>query len=120
MRLAKIYRTKSFLLVLTLFLLQSSVFIRAQKESAFTPYEKAYYADPTIVNFVRPGLVISVVSANIASDGTITVDYKLSDPNGAPLDRSGVVTPGPISVSFLAAYIPKGQEQYSSYIVRTA
>jgi OmcA/MtrC family decaheme c-type cytochrome len=65
-------------------------------------------------------LLITVVSAKIASDGTISVDYKLSDPNGAPLDRSGVTTPGPISVSFLAAYIPKGQEQYSSYIVRTA
>jgi OmcA/MtrC family decaheme c-type cytochrome len=56
----------------------------------------------------------------ITSDGTITIDYTLTDPNGAPLDRSGVVTPGPISLSFLAAYIPKGQEQYQSYIVRTA
>jgi OmcA/MtrC family decaheme c-type cytochrome len=97
----------------------SSALVEGQGKSAFTPHEKAYYADATVVAFVRPGLVMSVVSANIASDGTISVDYKLTDPNGAPLDRSGVVTPGPVTLSFLAAYIPKGQEQYSSYIVRT-
>jgi OmcA/MtrC family decaheme c-type cytochrome len=84
----------------------------------FTPHEKAFYADPALIAFVRPGLVITVVSAKIASDGTISIDYKLTDPSGAPLDRSGVTTPGPISTSFLAAYIPKGQEQYTSYIVR--
>jgi hypothetical protein len=28
--------------------------------------------------------VISIVSAKIAADGTISVDYKLVDPNGAP------------------------------------
>jgi OmcA/MtrC family decaheme c-type cytochrome len=47
------------------------------------------------------------------------VDYKLADPNGQPLDLAGVVTPGPISVSFLIAYIPKGQAQFASYITRT-
>jgi len=34
------------------------------------------------------------------------------------LDIQGVNTPGPISVSFLIAYIPKGQEQFVSYISR--
>ncbi len=98
----------------------SLVFLNAQKRSPFTKYEKAYYADPTVVAYVQPGLTITIASATIAPDGTISVDYKLSDPNGAALDRTGVVTPGPISLSFLAAYIPKGQEQYTSYIVRTA
>jgi OmcA/MtrC family decaheme c-type cytochrome len=92
----------------------------AQKKSVFRPQEKEFYADPAVVAFVRPGLTITIVSANIASDGTISVDYKLTDPNGAALDLSGIVTPGPVSVSFLAAYIPKGQKQYTSYIVRTA
>ena len=77
------------------------------------------YADPAQVAFVRPGLRISVVSANIASDGTVGVDYKLTDPDGAPLNRSGIATPGSITLSFLAAYIPARGEQYTSYIVRT-
>jgi len=94
--------------------------MEGQRKPAYTPYEKAYYADASLVVFVRPGLVISIVSAKITADGTISVDYKLTDPNGAPLDRSGIVTPGAVSLSFLAAYIPKGQEQYTSYIVRMA
>lgn len=73
-----------------------------------------------MVAYVQPGLTINIASAKIAPDGTISVDYKLTDPNGAALDRSGIVTPGPISLSFLAAYIPQGQEQYTSYVVRTA
>ena len=93
--------------------------LQAQKTSIFSPHEKAYYADPSVVAFVRPGLVITIVSAKIGSDGTISVDYKLTDPAGAPLDRSGITTPGPVSLSFLAAYIPKGQAQYTSYVVRT-
>jgi len=93
--------------------------LHAQRKSPFNPHEKAYYADPAQVVYVQPGLTITIVSAKIASDGTISVDYKVTDPNGGPLDRTGVVTPGAISLSFLAAYIPKGQEQYSSYIVRT-
>src|SRR5262249_35714731 len=96
------------------------ILIDALEQSAFTPHEKAYYADAAVVAFVRPGFVITIVSATITSVGTISVDYKLTDPKGVPLDRAGITTPGPISLSFLAAYIPKGAEQYTSYIVRTA
>jgi OmcA/MtrC family decaheme c-type cytochrome len=46
------------------------------------------------------------------------VDYKIADPKGVPLDRDGIETPGPVSVSFLAAYIPAGQTQFVSYATR--
>ena len=98
----------------------SVVFLNAEKKSAFTIHDKAFYAPQATVDFVRPGLTISIVSAKIASDGTISVDYKLTDPQGLPLDAAGVQTPGPISPRFLAAYIPKGQPQYVSYITTTA
>ena len=80
----------------------------------------ATYLDPATVQFVRPGLTIKVQSASIAGDGTITATYTLSDPSGLPLDAAGVTTPGTISLSFLAANIPQGQEQYVSYITRSA
>ena len=96
----------------------SMVFLNAEKKTGFTIHDKAYFADPNTVNFVRPGLSISIVSAKIATDGTISVDYKLSDPKGLPLDSTGVNTPGAISVSFVAAYIPKGQTQFVSYTTR--
>ena len=52
------------------------------------------------MNFVRPGLNIQIVSAKIATDGTISLDYKITDPDGLPLDPAGIQTPGAISVSF--------------------
>ncbi len=97
----------------------SVLLMSAPKKTGFTKYDKAYYADASTLNFVRPGLNITIVSAKIATDGTISVDYKLADSNGAPLDAAGVVTPGNVSVSFIAAYIPQGQTQYVAYTTRT-
>src|SRR6266481_1661570 len=89
------------------------------KKAEFTVHDKAYYAAQSTVNFVRPGLTMKIVSANIATDGTISVDYKITDPKGVPLDAAGITTPGAVSVSFIAAFIPKGQTQYYSYTTRT-
>ncbi|HEV3201594.1 MAG TPA: OmcA/MtrC family decaheme c-type cytochrome [Bryobacteraceae bacterium] len=98
----------------------SMFLLSAEKKAGFTKHDKAYYADASTVNFVRPGLNITIVSAKIASDGTISVDYKLADPKGLPLDAAGIQTPGSISPRFLAAYIPNGQSQFVSYITTTA
>lgn len=97
----------------------SVVLMSASKKTAFTAHDKAYYASEATVNFVRPGLTMTIVSANIAQDGTISVDYKIADPKGLPLDRDGITTPGAVSVSFLCAYIPKGQTQFYSYTTRS-
>src|SRR4051794_16358778 len=78
----------------------------------FNPTQKAFYSDANLLAFVRPGLVIKVSAAAIAEDGTITVAFSLTDAQGAPLDRTGIQTPGSISLSFIAAHIPAGQTQY--------
>ena len=96
-----------------------SVRLRPIKE-VYGPHEKAYYLPRATVDFVRPGLTITVQSAAIASNGTITTTFTITDPAGLPLDIAGVTTPGPVALSFLAASIPKGQEQYVSYITRAA
>jgi len=72
------------------------------------------------IDFVNPGLVITINSAAIATNGTITVTYTLTDPAGLPLDSAGVTTPGPISLAYVASYIPKGQEQYVAYTAAPA
>lgn len=86
----------------------------------YSIHEKAFYADDATVQFVRPGLTITVNSAAIAANGTITVTYTVTDPNGLPLDTTGVTTPGTISLSFIAAVIPNNQAQYTSYTTSVA
>jgi OmcA/MtrC family decaheme c-type cytochrome len=96
----------------------SLALMSAPKKAVFTKHDKAFYADPNVVAFVRPGLSITITSTKIASDGTITVGYKLADPKGLPLDSTGVQTPGAVSVSFVMAYIPSGERQFYSYATR--
>ena len=93
--------------------------VSADREPGFRSTEKAFYAGSEQLNFVRPGLVMSITTASIAADGTITARVKFTDPKGVPLDRSGTQTPGPITVSFLIGYIPTDGGQYISYITRT-
>jgi len=86
----------------------------------YSKRDKAFYADPALVNFVNPGLNITINSASISSSGTITMTYTLTDPSGLPLDAAGVNTAGAISLAYEAAYIPKGQEQYVAYTTSQA
>ncbi len=86
----------------------------------YSIHEKAFFADDASVEFVRPGLNIKINSAAITSDGTITVLYTLTDPNGLPLDAAGVTTPGAVSLSYIAAVLPKDQEDYTAYTTRAA
>jgi hypothetical protein len=84
----------------------------------FTVHDRAYYLDPKAIDFVRPGLLVKITGAAIASDGTITVDFTVTDPRGLPLDVQGVTTPGSVSTSFIAAYIPKGTSDWLAMIAR--
>ncbi len=71
-------------------------------------------------SFIRPGLIIKITSATAGTDGKVTARFSLTDPKGIPLDRLGVDSAGPISVSMIAAYIPKGQKAYTAYTTRVA
>jgi OmcA/MtrC family decaheme c-type cytochrome len=99
-------------IALVLLVVAGSVALIGSSQHPYSPREKAYYADPALVAFVRPGLNITINSAQLSSSGALTVNYTLADPMGLPLDASGVTTPGVVATTFIAAYIPKGQEQY--------
>jgi len=105
-------------LVLALAFILSTFLLISADGPQFTVHDKAYYADSNLVNFVRPGLVTDVTWAAIADDGTIRARFKITDPRGLGLDRLGVTTPGTISVSLIAAYIPQGKTQYVAYTTR--
>jgi OmcA/MtrC family decaheme c-type cytochrome len=102
-------RSKLFLAALAL-----SAPMVAQK--AVAPQKpKLAYMDANAVAYIRPGVKVKIVSAAIAKDGTITTRATITDPKGLPLDRDGITTAGPVSLRFMAAYIPAGQTQYVSY-----
>jgi OmcA/MtrC family decaheme c-type cytochrome len=101
-------------------LLAGSVYLVSADGPEFSITEKAAYANAYLVSFVRPGLTFKIVSAQIAADGTISARFTVTDPKGAPLDRDGVYTPGAVSSSFIAAYIPKGKTQYVAYTTRSS
>ena len=98
----------------------SAAVLSSSDRPAFTKRDLAFFADPAVVNFVRPGLVLTITGASVGQDGTIQVQFTLADPQGLPLDRAGINTPGPISTSFVASFIPKGQGDYISLIARPA
>ena len=68
----------------------------------------------------KTGVVVKINSAAIAKDGTITARATIVDSNGNALDRLGLATPGTVSMSFIAAYIPAGQSQYVAYTTTVA
>jgi hypothetical protein len=103
---------------LVIFLLAGSFVLVSATKPVWTAQDKAFYADPNLLAFVRPGLDIKILSAEIAADGTIRARLKFTDPRGMPLDREGILTPGPISASLIAAVIPRGQRQYVAYTTR--
>src|SRR5580765_984274 len=82
----------------------AALLISASKPT-FSPHEKAYYASASAINFVRPGLVTKILSADIAADGTIRARIRITDPQGLGLDRLGIDTPGVVATSFVAASI---------------
>jgi OmcA/MtrC family decaheme c-type cytochrome len=86
----------------------------------FSKKDKAYYLDERTANFVRPGLYVKVYDASVADDGTIKARVKVQDreTSGIPLDKDGIETPGTVSLSFIAAFIPQDQEEYTAYTVR--
>jgi OmcA/MtrC family decaheme c-type cytochrome len=92
----------------------------ASTTHSYSPREKAFYADKAVVDFVRPGLAITINSASISAAGIISVTYTLTDPSGLPLDALGVNTAGVVSLAYVASYIPKGQEQYVAYTTAQA
>ncbi|MBZ5596659.1 MAG: OmcA/MtrC family decaheme c-type cytochrome [Acidobacteriia bacterium] len=109
---------RTFKVAAVVALLAGSLAMVSAPKPPFNKHQKAYYVDPKVIAFVRPGLVTTIESAQIASDGTITAKFKITDPQGLPLDRAGLYTPGAVSTSFIAATIPVGVEQYTAYTTR--
>jgi OmcA/MtrC family decaheme c-type cytochrome len=112
-------RAKVFIRTSLALAVVASAFLLASADGpVFSGHDKAAYLSPDQVNFVRPGLVIKITKVEIAADGTVKTSYSLTDPRGDALDREGIYSPGTISVSMIAARIPRGEPQYTAYTTR--
>ena len=107
-------------IIRVLLVLAVAISLTGAKKSPYGPHDKAAYTSPVIIDFLRPGLVVTINSASMASDGTVTAVYTLADPSGLMLDAAGVYTPGPITVSYIEGYIPNNAEQYVNYNTSTS
>ena len=87
----------------------------------YNRHQKAYYLSHDQIEFIRPGIIFKIAGANIAQDGTITATFKITDPQGLPLDLSGVATPGLVKVGMTLATIYNDgvSEQYTNHVTQT-
>ena len=110
-------RRPAVILSAGIILLGCAALVSATKNQ-FTTADKAFYADEKDINFVRPGLAVKILSAEIAADGTAKARVSFADLRGLPLDRLGITTPGAIAASLILATIPKGETTYKAYTTR--
>ncbi|MBK8014688.1 MAG: OmcA/MtrC family decaheme c-type cytochrome [Deltaproteobacteria bacterium] len=81
-------------------------------------------SDGRLAYFTGAGVNLEFVSAAIATDGTTTTTFKITDAGGLPLDMDGLFTEGAVSVRFILAYLneiePGDPDTYVAYTVRDA
>ena len=100
--------------------------VGAQQEAQVSPislvssHDLEFYMNPLLVDFVRPGLTVQLENPTIGSDRRLRVNVRISDNVGLPLDRNGVFSPGPVSLSFIAAHLPSENSTYVAYTTRQA
>jgi OmcA/MtrC family decaheme c-type cytochrome len=86
-----------------------------------TPYGRTsaeYYLSSAQADYVRPGFKIKVNSVTIGTNRKPVVDVTINDDLGQPIDRTGVLTPGPVTLSYvLASYDPTARN-YTTYATR--
>jgi OmcA/MtrC family decaheme c-type cytochrome len=112
-----ILRRPAVILTAGILLLGCAALVSATKDK-FTTADKAFYADEKTVNFVRPGLAVKILSAEIAADGIAKARVQFADLKGLPLDRLGITTPGTVAASLILATIPNGETTYKAYTTR--
>jgi OmcA/MtrC family decaheme c-type cytochrome len=87
-------------------------------KTLFTPQQKEFWLTADEFGFIRPGFKITVNSITIDATLHPVVDITYTDDQGVPLDRNGVITPGPLSISFVLSWWDAGQRQYTAYTTR--
>lgn len=86
--------------------------------SLVSSHDLEFYMSPLSVDFVRPGLTVQLEDPTIGSDRRPRVNIRITDNLGLPLDRDGIASPGPVSLSFIVAHLPSEDSTYVAYTTR--
>ncbi len=86
-----------------------NVYAKSQAEHYLT---KEQYA------FIRPGLQVTVEDVQIPADRHPVVELTIADDQGQPLDRAGIMTPGPVSLSYILSWYDAERRDYVAYTTR--
>src|ERR1700690_1683640 len=71
-----------------------------------------------VLDYIRPGLNIKIASVtNVASGQKPVVEFYLTDNLNGPLDRYGLLTPGPVTPRFTVATWNASTRRYTNLIV---
>lgn len=77
-----------------------------------------FYMDAKTLEFIRPGLRVSIEKVTIPEDRRVEVELRFWDDRNQPLDRVGQTTPGSVSVSFILAVYDGNTRDYTAYTTR--
>ncbi len=84
---------------------------------AYESSQKEAYLAPDQLTYIRPGFNLRIASVtNFAPGQKPVVEIYMTDDLKAPLDRTGVLTPGVISVRFIPAVWNPATRRYTDYI----
>src|SRR5262249_7382141 len=75
--------------------------LKGSSDRIYSVLEKAFYLSAQDAVWIRPGLKLEILNVTIPADRRPVVTFKITDDAGNPLDRTGGVTPGVVSTSFV-------------------
>jgi OmcA/MtrC family decaheme c-type cytochrome len=84
----------------------------------YTKNQAEYYLSEKQLQYIRPGIHVSVEDVSIPADRHPVVEISFTDDMGAPLDREGIETPGPISFSYILSWYDADRRDYVAYTTR--
>ncbi len=86
--------------------------------NVYTKSQAEHYLTKEQYAFIRPGIHVSVEDVQIPADRHPVVELTITDDQGQPIDRAGIQTPGPVSLSYILSWYDAERRDYVAYTVR--
>ena len=96
---------------------RTAVTVDPQTVSLYTPADKEYYLTESQLDFIRPGLKVTIGAVTDMAPGKKpSVEVTMLDDLNQPLDRTGGTTPGVVSVRFVPAVFDVASNYYTNLL----